>query len=160
MEKYPEYKTSDYLSVTLQYDLAADFWALDEEETQKVFSFIREHGEDGFCEWREKYQGLLNAYMGGKAAGKKAWRQHPEQHGLLAYAKWRHLRDGALVNTLLWRYGYKDSCCAKAAYAPCAEFLDLLRVELAKLNPLPPTAFDAGYEMRFLRDFVSPEQDS
>lgn len=144
------YQTSSYLSVCLLYDFAHDFWALPEEEIANVFNFLHQHGDTGYQQWLLQWRSQVNDYMGGKRKRSAILKKHPEQAAFFAYAQWRILQDGALVNTLLVQYGYAQRCSAKAAFVPCYELLNDILAELAQTSIYPPTPWDCGDEQKRL----------
>ncbi len=151
MNKDQTYQTSTYISVCLLADLAADFWALPEDDINQVFNFLHKHGDTGYLEWLSQWRSCVDKYMVGSRSRSAILKKHPEQHAFFEYARWRILQNGALTNSLLVQYGYARTCSAKGAFQQSEEFLNLLLSELTKLNCFPPSPFDCGDELNRLR---------
>lgn len=148
------YQTSTYLSVALNASLAENFWKLEEthlEQFHHLFNFLQEHGDSGYLQWLEQWRDQVDAYMDGGKSCQQVLKDHPEQIAFFRYAEWRQLQDGALVNTLLSRYGYAETCSQRGAYVQSVEFLEVLLRELSELSIYPPTVRDAYAEQEMLR---------
>lgn len=150
-----KYQTSKYLSVVLNYELATDWWALDGEQHKFVYDFL--HDWDRFEEWITEHKESFEAYKAGGKARQETIESYPEHYPIFVYAHWLHLQNGALLNTLLSRYGYANACSAKGAYEQAADFFELLLAEYRQLNILPPSAFDTNAELSVLREASSKD---
>ncbi len=152
-----KYQTSEYLSIGLNYNLAADWWALSSEQHDFVYSFLNDW--DVFEAWLDEHNASFEAYKAGGKSRQQTITNHPEHYPLFVYAHWLHLQNGALLNTLLLQYGYVDVCSTKRAYEPAADFFELLLAEYQKLNIVPPSLFDVAAESNALNAHLQTKEE-
>ncbi|MBR7002176.1 MAG: hypothetical protein IKI11_05935 [Neisseriaceae bacterium] len=152
-----KYKTSAYLSVALNFDLACDWWDLSEEQRSFVYDLLQDW--DKFETWLEQHKDEFEDYKEGEKKRQKIIANHPDDYPLFVYAHWLHLQNGALLNTLLFRYDYGKICSQKGAYLQAADFFELLFEEYSKLSIIPPNIYDAAEEQKMIRECMEKQSD-